>query len=210
MGNAPEGLLLKNDSVMLQAGPARPEAQRATNLAGVAAAAEGAGYGGAMYLTGSLSATFIRDTGVSFKNNRAVAEGGAIHCAFCSSLYVADVTFEGNVAAAGGAICMDRVSISSLIKDNRFVGNVATCPGVSQTVGSSNAAASAAAAGAAAKGYTCGCGGGGALCIRSASSLELSGSTFLNNSGYAGGALLLHVHLYLHKCNGVDWAHLGF
>jgi predicted outer membrane repeat protein len=172
------------NNALVQAGP-----QQATTDLGAATPRDGVGYGGAMYLTGSLTAVFQRGTNVSFQGNRAVAEGGAIHCAFCSSLYVTDVTFARNAAAAGGAICMDRVSLSSLINNNRFVRNAATCPVVLQP--SDTTAVSTAAVGEGANGYTCGCGGGGAMCIRSASSVELNGSAFLNNAGYAGGALLL-------------------
>jgi predicted outer membrane repeat protein len=141
-----------------------------------------------MYLTGSLQATFLRGTGVSFTGNMALVEGGAIHCAFCFSLFVSDVAFEDNAAAAGGAICMDRATLLSSVEENRFEGNVAACPGA-LLPGSWSSSPEAPAAES--KQYTCGCGGGGALCIRSASALVLSGNTFLNNSGYAGGALTL-------------------
>jgi predicted outer membrane repeat protein len=141
-----------------------------------------AGYGGALYVTGSLQTYLNGRAGVTFTNNRALREGGALHCAFCSYLAIIQVLFRGNSAGSGGAVCMDHVLTSSLLVDTRFVGNAAVCPGAAGEV--------AAADGSGGQGYTCGCGGGGALCIQSTSTLSLEGNTFRSNSAYAGGAKL--------------------
>jgi hypothetical protein len=159
------------------------------------------GFGGALYVTGSLQTYLNGRTGVTFTNNSALMEGGAVQCSFCSYLSFNKASFQSNTARSGGALGMDHVLTSSLLSDNRFVGNAAMCPegaAVVSAVAANNSAATAAAAAAAATSaadassnsdYTCGCGGGGAVCVKSTSMLSLARNVFLENRAFSGGAM---------------------